>query len=238
MRAIDARIKDLKTSASRLRGDDNAARRESIDNEIETLKGETDALAATIPDAWGSANKDFVKLTRAEGTARMKYRRAADDAYKPVGEVASALATTKALRSVREELDVVQQLVDGAEFGAAATALRTLKQSADGLARVGRLASDINTALSALQTEDIEAEETAKADVAKATAALASARKLADEELVWRQSIEPVVVQQLLDYETELKDTLGIRSQNRMTREQALFVAACSANHTDVSLNF
>jgi len=41
-----------------------------------------------------------------------------------------------------------------------------------------------------------------------------------------------------VSYEETLRGTLGIRSRDRMTREQALFVARCNADHRDVSLSF
>ena len=35
-----------------------------------------------------------------------------------------------------------------------------------------------------------------------------------------------------------MRETIGIRDQAKLTKEQALFVAKCQANHRDVSLNF
>ena len=48
-------------------------------------------------------------------------------------------------------------------------------------------------------------------------------------------------IQKLID-ETEdalgTRGTIGIRMKQKMDREQGLFVAACSADHRDISLNF
>jgi len=35
-----------------------------------------------------------------------------------------------------------------------------------------------------------------------------------------------------------MRETIGIRDQAKLTKEQALFVAKCQTNHRDVSLNF
>jgi hypothetical protein len=59
-----------------------------------------------------------------------------------------------------------------------------------------------------------------------------------DEEYAWRSQISPQTITHMDEYEKALRGSLGIRSQQRMTREQALYVAACSSGHRDVSLQF
>jgi len=38
-------------------------------------------------------------------------------------------------------------------------------------------------------------------------------------------------------YEAVIRETIGARAQQKMTREQALFVATCSSGHRDISLS-
>ena len=42
----------------------------------------------------------------------------------------------------------------------------------------------------------------------------------------------------LAEYEKKIRDTIGLRQQPRLPREQALFVAGCNADHRDISLSF
>ncbi|SVC73063.1 uncharacterized protein METZ01_LOCUS325917, partial [marine metagenome] len=43
---------------------------------------------------------------------------------------------------------------------------------------------------------------------------------------------------QLNKFDDSIKNTIGLRLQEKLTKEQAKYVAACRSIHTDISLNF
>ena len=43
---------------------------------------------------------------------------------------------------------------------------------------------------------------------------------------------------QLIKFDDSIKNTIGLRLQEKLTKEQAKYVAACRSTHTDISLNF
>jgi len=43
---------------------------------------------------------------------------------------------------------------------------------------------------------------------------------------------------QLNEFDNAIKDTIGLRLQERLTLEQAKFVSRCRSSHKDISLNF
>ena len=43
---------------------------------------------------------------------------------------------------------------------------------------------------------------------------------------------------ELMKYNLEIKNNIGLRRQSKLTKEQAKFVARCNSVHRDVSLNF
>ena len=53
-----------------------------------------------------------------------------------------------------------------------------------------------------------------------------------NELLTYEQKVK------LLDYDNLLKDSIGLRSQNRLNKDQALEVARCNSNHRDIALRF
>lgn len=75
-------------------------------------------------------------------------------------------------------------------------------------------------------------------DPAAAAAALDSAMASLEDELDWRRRAEAQILPGLLEYQALLSGTIGLRQQPVLPREQALYVAACSAGHRDVSLSF
>jgi len=61
---------------------------------------------------------------------------------------------------------------------------------------------------------------------------------LYDEELAWRQRAANELLAPLSQYDNTLKGTVGARLQERMSDEQAEYVAGCLADHKDISLAF
>ena len=43
---------------------------------------------------------------------------------------------------------------------------------------------------------------------------------------------------ELIKYNDVIKHNIGLRLQNRLTKEQAKFIARCNSVHRDISLNF
>ena len=54
----------------------------------------------------------------------------------------------------------------------------------------------------------------------------------------WRALAETQVRGDLNAYLDGIRGTIGARAQDRLTRDQALYLASCTANHKDLSLNF
>lgn len=236
IRAIDESIKELSTTRSRIRGEDQEARRKPIEDQIAALEAQRDQITTTIPAEWAETNQAFNALIRTESTARLQYRRAADQAYGPVGEVGKALASTELLHNTRNELQELRDRIAGGETEYAVAELSVLGESIDELPRVDELQRGITAAIDALDGDD-GADEVVL-DVTTALAAIDEGLASSVDELGWREELDTDTADAIVALEVGLRDTLGIRTQRRMTREQALYVARCSADHTDVSLNF
>ena len=57
-------------------------------------------------------------------------------------------------------------------------------------------------------------------------------------EIEWRKRAKLDLLPQLDDFDNSIKDTIGLRLQERLTIEQAKFVSSCRSIHRDISLNF
>jgi hypothetical protein len=236
-RVIAAEIKVLKTTSSRIRGDDREARRAPIKARIENLTSQHESVLNQIPESWAETNKTFVKLTKAEDTARLQYRRAADDAYQSIGEVGKALASSGELVGMRDRLSDLRQRIDAGKLEFAAAELGVLAERAGKLPRIDGAGSGIRTAIEALKGGDDSA-ESSPPDTSLAVTEIDAVLDLITAEITWHQSLDPATADAIVTLETSMRDTLGVRSQSRMSRDQALYVASCSSHHVDVSLNF
>jgi len=75
-------------------------------------------------------------------------------------------------------------------------------------------------------------------DTEAALESIDKAIALFDEEIAWRDQAMSTIAAPLAEYEEQMRGSIGIRQQDKMTREQALSVASCNAEHKDISLNF
>ena len=248
VRDIEREIDTRRTALSRLRGEDVEEERESRRAAIETLELERDELAATVPDEWEATQAAFAELTQAENEARTRYRRAADDAYGDLDEIAGMLGSTDELDATGADIEAVRALIadrlaaaDGdaealAEqsapdvWGEALAAIAPLEATLDDVPGADDVASGLSGARRALDDEEPEPDE--------ALEELDEALEAREEELEWRRAVDARTSETLIALGARLRETLGIRSQQRMSREQALYVASCNAGHRDVSLNF
>lgn len=61
---------------------------------------------------------------------------------------------------------------------------------------------------------------------------------MAASDSVWRIEANEALSQGLASYEEAIRDTIGLRQQDRLPRDNALAVAGCLSSHRDISLYF
>lgn len=230
IRDIDERIEALKVRASRIRGDNADAQRASLNANIEELQARIQSLNESVPAEWEPENARHVELQKAETAARNEYRQAADQGYEPAREIVEILSATGALRELGSAIPDMKTLMQTNEPADLIDPLETLADQFGEIAGASDIKSAISKARSALKkkTPDPEA----------AMESIDKAMQAYDREMQWRNAAEAELLPDVKNFEQVMRDTIGIRQQDRLSREQALSVAACSAHHRDISLNF
>ena len=61
---------------------------------------------------------------------------------------------------------------------------------------------------------------------------------LYNQEISWRKNFKRNVMDKINEHNDIIKNTIGLRLQERLTKEQAKLVASCISVHRDISLNF
>lgn len=232
IRRHEAEITELRTRISRLRGDDPdiVERRERLSAHLEELEAEKAQLEAQIPEEWDGVHDEFAKLTRAETQAGNAYRRAADNAYRPVSDVVALLRGAEPLEALRASIAELQPEIESGDPADLADRLAELQSQSDAIEGASDVRSGLGDARRALEDET--------PDRATASEGVSEALAAADEELAWRQPAAADLLPVLGPYEEAIRTNIGLRQLPRFPREQALYVASCNASHRDISLNF
>ncbi|MGF1500550.1 MAG: TRAP transporter large permease subunit [Paracoccaceae bacterium] len=206
------------------------ARRADLEAELARLEAEIASLTAEIPDDWEARHDTFAELTRAEQSAERDFRRAMEEGYDPVGEIATRLAATDTLLAAEDDLKALLPALDATE----PEAMQAEIERVEDLLRDAEPGRDVTRGLSrarrALRNDRFDPEE--------ARDQLESAVEGFDEEKAWRVAGAEEVLPGLRAYREALRGNIGLRSQPQLTRAQALDVAACQSTHRDISLYF
>ncbi|MCK0141230.1 SLC13 family permease [Aliiroseovarius sp. F20344] len=230
IRRAQAEIDEHSTQISRMRDESQATAKATLEAEVAVLEAEIEHLQAEIPGTWADVNKQFLTLTKAENGARNKYRRAADGAYEAPQAVLAVLDANDAFAAMEQPLQDMR-----------ATIMTTPEAEAEGLV------NDLSKAFGKIEGADDVKKALGKArkalksktpDREKAIAEYDNAVEAFEAQQGWRSTANANLRADLEAYVDSIKGTLGVRQQERFTRDQALAMASCTAYHRDISLNF
>jgi len=230
MNRIDKKVSEYTQEITRVRGKDADAERKHFEEEIAELKAEHKTLKAQIPANWDSEHKAFVDIQKKDVVLRRQYRRMADGAYTPIVDVAGILAATDALAAIGPKIKALGSEMTSKPPKEAAGLVNAVAKEVGKIAGARKIRSALNKVRRSLRRRTPELD--------KARAEFTKALDLHAKELAWRTEARGNVLPGLQAYEASMKDTIGLRQQSRLPREQALFVANCTANHRDISLSF
>ncbi len=238
VRRIEKQIRQLEEEAAeitklsaRMRSEAEAEKRAEMEAETAALLAEVEHLRGTVPETWEPVHDNFAKLTTAEQKARTSYRRQADAAWEAPNEVLAVLDGNDAFAALEQELRDLRAFI---EVTPEADAFETVDALEDKFADIEG-AGDIKSALGKAERA---LKDKRNPDRVKALAEYDKALAEYEAQAAWRAEANSTLRPQLVAYLDGIRGTLGIRQQDRLTREQALFMASCNAKHRDISLNF
>jgi TRAP-type mannitol/chloroaromatic compound transport system permease large subunit len=232
VRKLAVEIGLFETRRQRARGETDAMqdRRARLDEEITELREEQEALREEIPQDWETVHDAFAELIRAEENARNLYRRTADAAYAQLRDVVNLLRSAGQLDLLGPAITDIEQAIAAAEVG---TAMQQFEQIIGALSTIAE-SNDIRSPLSAAR----RALEGDSPNLAEAASLVDEARAALQQAAQQRNEPAGELLPVLSALETNIRNNIGLRQQERLPREQALLVAACASRHRDVSLNF
>ena len=225
IRKLDAELEVLSTQLRRM--DADAPGRASRTAKIEDLTAERDALEARIPAEWDDVHTAFAALTQAEDKARNAYQRAADEAYEGPADAFAVLKGNEAFTALETPLIEAGGTFATGSGDEAIAGIEALEDAIGAVDGAGDVKSALSKARRALEKDD-RPEALAQYDEA-----MAEYRAQAN----WRGA-SAAVLPGLTTYVEAVRPTLGARVQDRLSREQALAMAACTSHHRYLSLNF
>ncbi|MEL0116142.1 MAG: TRAP transporter large permease subunit [Pelagibacteraceae bacterium] len=195
-------------------------------NEIERFKLDIISLEKTIPNNWASLNNDYQEKYDSYAQLLNDYYKNADDGYKILKDLKIEIENTKSVESLISIADNILLNLDKLESTQISAKLDELLNKSDATPNIG-------------QVSDLVYEATTKPDdLPKVKLLLEEVKSYLDENIKWKKIASTNLISHLEVYDNNIKDSIGIRSQDRLNKDQAIDVAKCNANHKNIALRF
>ena len=209
---------------------DDIADIQALEREMVIHEGEKKDLEALIPASWEESRKRYTELADAEKKARTAYRRNVDSAYEKVGELGKILRHADDLAALSSKLADLEPVLANAPFEEASDAVKAVQELLRPIPESNAINSPLSKARRLFRDSGADREQAAKL--------LADAREKLAEEVAWRQAAASALGPQLREYNEAIRDTIGVRLQEKLSTGQATDIAACLSHHQDISLDF
>ena len=232
LRKLGKRLERLEQDRSRLARDEAASDedRDSVERVIAQVEAEMAAIEADIPAAWEDARARYVQLSDAWKKARREYRQSVDEAYQTIADLRVLIADADALRAFEPTLSSLEGVVADEPPEQAMEVIKAAERELGKVAGSSRVKGRLSKARRALRGNSPDPE--------KAAGFLAEARERYAEEVAWRTGAAEALLPGLSVYDEAIRHNVGLRVQERLTKEQAQAIAQCQSVHRDVSLHF
>lgn len=230
IRQINEEAEELRTRIGRLRTEAQQPEKERLEVRRAAMLAEVEELEASIPDTWEAVHDNFAMLTTAEQRARTLFQRQAEDAWTAPGEILSILESNDAFAALETPLRELRAFIETTAPEDAHETVDALEDQFDEVEGAG----DIKSALGKVERELKSRSPSLDEAIEDYEEALADYEAQAE----WRVAAAEQLNAPLNAYLVGISGNLGLRSQDRLNREQALYMASCNAVHRDISLNF
>ena len=232
MRRHDADIAELRQTLGLVSGDSEGAREraQELERQIAALESQRKALQGSIPANWQAENTKFRRLLLDDRRARLLYRRNADNAYEPIDKAIDIIGAADRLAALKPELERLRGIIDSQTPERAAEAVGAVTAKVNEIPGADRVSSELSRARRALRARE--------PDKAEAQKSLQAALQAFDTDVAWRRRAAQAALPGLRAYEQAIRDTIGLRKQERIPSNVAVAISGCMAHHRDISLHF
>ena len=210
--------------------DDEVSEKNKIEQRIENTKLEIDEIANSISKDWKSRNDEFNKINKAKNLAVKKYRKTADNAYDDLMLIKLFILDAEKFEELNEDIKILKSKIDNRGYLDAIDHIDNMFDKVGEISGSDEFADKLDYLITIMDEDEKDPEQIQK--IASDTYAHF------DQEVSWRNEFDKKYMDRINNHLTVLSETIGLRLQQKLTKEQAIYVSKCNSVHRDISLNF
>ncbi len=232
---LETHIRDIKRiqkdiDALRYAKDPDPADAEELNAKLAIQVREKESLEVQTPEGWPEARKKFTELEKAAINSRRSYQRNVDTAYETLPNIQMIIRDVEKLAALETNIRDLKAVITSDTPDVAMDKIESVGKMIGDVEGASKIKSQINKARRKLRGETPEPEA--------ALAYIDEALAIFKEEISWREQAKTDVLPEIVKYDMAIRETIGARLQDRLTKPQASYLTSCMAVHRDISLSF
>ena len=237
---IDKKIEKLKKEIVNLERENKLVKADKLKLSINDLMNEKNKIISSIPNEWEESHSEYKILAKNKKSALMKYRRNVDDVYENIQTLKQIIIDVEKLPEIENNFIQIKQIIE--------KSILTLSIGND-VENKAEILNDIKSLekkLSVISGTNLIKDKLSKSrriikkedNYDQALILFVEAINNYNSEIQWRNTALNNLLPKLNEFDNSIKNSIGLRLQEKLTKEQAKFVASCRSIHKDISLNF
>ena len=210
--------------------DEDVSDKNKLEQKIENVKLEIDEISSQIPEEWKSKNDEFNKINKAKKLATRKYRKTVDNAYEDLLLIKSFINDGEKFEELEQEMKLLKNKIDNRSYIDAIEFIDNIFEKVGEISGSDEFADKLDYLITLMDEDEVDFE--------KLQSLTNDTIVLFEQEVNWRKNFKKKYMDSINAHDKVISETIGLRLQSKLTKEQAIYVSKCNSIHRDISLNF
>ena len=210
--------------------DEDVSDKNKILQKIENVKLEIEEIQNTIPQEWKSKNDEFNKINKAKNLAVKKYKKTVDNAYEDLLLIKEFINHGEKFEELSQDMKLLKSKIDNRGYIDAIEFIDNIFEKVGEISGSDEFADKLDYLITLMDEDEVDFE--------KLQTSANDTYVLFQQEIDWRKNFKKKYMDKINAHDKIISETIGLRLQSKLTKEQAIYVSRCNSIHRDISLNF
>ena len=222
-------IKKIEKFKKQIRLEINDKEIELLNNNIKNTEKNIEEITLTIPSNWKSENEKFNNILNKFNKTKLNYNRTVDSSYKEMTNFIIIFQNIDKLLLLEDGFNKIIKNIN-LENSEIEKMLKNFERKFNMFNNVSDIKKTIKKARKLIK-KNFDNKD-------KAIEHIKYAKNIYLKEISWRSKGEKLLLNYLIEILDSGKETFALRKQNKLNKEQALYLSSCRSTHRDISLYF
>ena len=237
VRRLESQIRTYEKEIKSINGEIQIEKKMSNEQEVENLEElkseialEVAELKEKIPSNWETTYSNFSKIVKKEVKLRQTYRRNGDQAFETVNELLLVFQDSEKITELNKRFNTVFAELNLENKDESIKILKSFSKEVSSVNGTGEFKSSISKIAREIKKKNPKKDKIANN--------IENAAKEISHLDQWVSVSKKSLQAPLIQFKEGISRNIGVRSTEKFERETALYIAACDADHRDMSLSF